>query len=60
MKYFNNNKRFDNTSKKDNFAVRKNFKRARKDKSKMKCYDCGNKGHFACECTIAEAYMGQS
>ena len=49
-KYFKKNKKFDNTSKKGNFVARKKFKCAKKDKSKLKYYNCGNKVHFAREC----------
>ena len=50
-KFFKKNKRFDYTSKKWKIETHNKFKHAKKDKSKLKYYNCGNKGHFACECT---------
>ena len=50
-KFFKRNKRFDDASKKEKIEIHKKFKRAKKDKSKFKCYKCGNKGHFTRECT---------
>ena len=49
-KFFKKNKRFDDASKKEKIETRKKFKRAKKDKSKLKCYNYGNKGYFTCEC----------
>ena len=49
-KFFKKNKRFDDASKKEKIETRKKFKRVKKDKSKLKRYNCGNKGHFTCEC----------
>ena len=50
-KFFKKNKRFDYASKKGKIETHKKFKRAKKDKSKLKYYNSGNKGHFARECT---------
>ena len=41
-KFFKKNKRFEDVSKKEKIETRKKFKRAKKDKSKLKCYNCGN------------------
>ena len=41
-KFFKKNKRFDDASKKEKIETRKKFKHAKKDKSKFKCYNCGN------------------
>ena len=40
-KFFKKNKRFDDASKKEKIETRKKFKRAKKNKSKFKCYNCG-------------------
>ena len=52
--FFKKNKKFDDASKKGKIETRKKFKCAKKDKSKLKCYNCGNKGHFTHECTEAK------
>ena len=46
-----NNKELDDTSKGRNRETRCKYKRVKKDKSKLKCYNCGKKGHFAHKCT---------
>ena len=50
-KFFKKNKKSDDASKKGKTRTHKKFKRVKRDKSKLKCYNCGNKGHFTCECT---------
>ena len=49
-KFFKKNKKFDDTLKKEKIETCKKFKWAKKDKSELKRYNCGNKGHFTCEC----------
>ena len=39
------------STQKGKIGARKKFKRVKKDKSKLKCYNCGKNGHLACECT---------
>lgn len=50
-KLFKKNKRSDDALKKGKIETYKKFKRAKKDKNKLKCYNYCNKGHFICECT---------
>ncbi|RVW58696.1 hypothetical protein CK203_113172 [Vitis vinifera] len=45
-KFFKKNKKSDDASKKGKIGARKKFKRVKKDKIKLKCYNYGNKGHF--------------
>ena len=45
-KFFKKNKRFDDASTKGKIKTHKKFKCAKKDKSKLKYYNCGNKAHF--------------
>ena len=53
-KFFKKNKRSNDASKKGKIETRKKFKCTKKDKSKLKCYNCGNKGHFICEYTVSK------
>ena len=41
------NKRPDDASKKEKIEAHMKFKHAKKHKSKLKCFNYGNKGHFA-------------
>ena len=50
-KFFKKNKRFDDASNNGKIERHKKFKHAKKDKSKLKCHNCGKKGHFTRECT---------
>ena len=50
-KFFKKNKKYDDALKKEKTGACKKFKHAKRDKSKLKYYNCGNKGHFAWECT---------
>jgi len=46
------NKQGGATGPKKRITKRQRGKRGgKKDMSKVKCYNCGNKGHFACDCT---------
>ena len=49
-KFFKKNKKSDDALKKGKIGACKKFKCAKRDKSKLKCYNYGNKGHFTCEC----------
>ena len=49
-KFFKKNERFDDSLKKKKIETCKKFKRTKKDKSKLKCYNCGKKSHFTHEC----------
>ena len=35
---------------KEKIRAHKKFKHVKRDKSKLKCYNCGNKDHFTREC----------
>ena len=48
-KFLKKNKKSHDASKKGKIRACKKFKRVKKDKSKLKCYNCGNKSHFARE-----------
>ena len=48
-KFFKKNKKSDDALKKGKTWARKKFKHVKREENKLKCYNCGNKGHFACE-----------
>ena len=45
-KFFKKNKKYDDVLKKEKTGACKKFKHAKRDKSKLKNYNCGNKGHL--------------